>query len=201
MNPMSLELKEEFKDLSDRELISAAKKHLDKNIEEMQGISYLCVFGSIYDMIETEIPKEAVKILTGFSGGFGLSGRYVCGALSGGMAALGLVYGSPNPLEGSLKEILERDSLEEKQKQLRSLLWKNAIYNQLVNRFKKKFGSCTCDKLIEQWNEDPFDLERTKKCLRIMKGTVEMVMELILEAEEKGIDSFDFGDMTWGHEE
>lgn len=198
---MSLELKEEYEDLSNEELIARVKSKVEKNIRKMQGVSYICVFKAIYDMINTEIPYECVKMLSGFGGGVGLSGKNVCGALSGGMAALGLVYGSPKPFEGRYSEILEKNNLGKRMEKWKNLTRKKAIYNQLINRFKKKFGSCRCDKLIEPWNDEPFDRKRTKNCLEIMKGTAEIVMELILEAEEGGLESFEFGNMVWGHNE
>ena len=42
------------------------------------------------------LPSEIVKLASGFTGGIGRSGS-VCGALTGGVMALGLAFGRTNP--------------------------------------------------------------------------------------------------------
>jgi len=50
------------------------------------------VMSTIIDCFELQIPKEVIALTSGFSGGIGKSGC-TCGALAGGVMALGIFFG------------------------------------------------------------------------------------------------------------
>lgn len=54
--------------------------------------------GSIRDYFELEIPREVIAMGSGFSAGIGKTGC-VCGALAGGIMALGILFGRTKPTE------------------------------------------------------------------------------------------------------
>ena len=87
--------------------------------------------------------------------------------------ALGLVHGRFDPAQGSLEEH-------------RKHLWDTySLYNQLPQRFVEKYGSLQC------WDLTQPHVYGTKKCRdfceELIAETAGMVMELLIEAEEKGL--------------
>ena len=195
-----MKIRRNYRNLSENELIKKAKKNAKENIKEFTGLSYLSVFKSIYDLVKTPVPFESAKLLSGFGLGVGGSGN-VCGALSGGIAAIGLVYGETEPTYNGdrFSEIVKKEGMaqEEKKEELKSLIRHGAIYNRLVNKFEEKFGSSQCSELIDEWKENPICVKRYKNCHKIIIETAGMVMELLLKAENEGLDSFDFGKMVY----
>jgi len=69
------------------------------------------------------LPSEIVKLASGFTGGIGRSGS-VCGALTGGVMALGLAFGRTNP--GAPRPKLLPATRE------------------LIDWFEQAYGSCCC---------------------------------------------------------
>jgi C_GCAxxG_C_C family probable redox protein len=106
------------------------------------------------------------KIATGFGGGIGRCGS-VCGALSGGVMALGIKYGSNEP------------SVE---KRLRAYELAQKLYKQ----FEKNHGSVLCQALIGYDLSNPGELEKAKKakvfdekCVNFVRKTIESMLELV----------------------
>ena len=105
------------------------------------------------------------KIATAFGGGIGRCGS-VCGALTGGVLALGIKYGTNEPsLEKRLK------AYEQAQK----------FYKQ----FEKRHGSVFCRELIGYNFSNPKELEeanKTKvfeeKCATFVRSAVEILLTL-----------------------
>jgi len=97
--------------------------------------------------------------LTGFGEGIGRRGC-ICGALAGGIVALGAVYG--------------RKSLEESEK--RSYRLTSQLYDQFVD----KYGSSYC-RII---NKGDFESQEHRiRCSKIVESTVVMVMDIIKKEE------------------
>ncbi len=70
-------------------------KKIIKDAEEYYRGGYFCceaVMASIHENFELDIPKEVIKMSSGMPGGAGGSGC-MCGALNGGILALGLFFG------------------------------------------------------------------------------------------------------------
>ncbi|MEM3699564.1 MAG: C-GCAxxG-C-C family protein [Candidatus Bathyarchaeia archaeon] len=105
------------------------------------------------------------KIATAFGGGIGRCSS-ICGALTGGVMALGIKYGTNEPsLEKRLK------AYEKAQK----------FYKQ----FESQHGSIFCRKLIGYDLSNPKELEKAnkakvfeEKCLNFVKGAIEILLEL-----------------------
>jgi C_GCAxxG_C_C family probable redox protein len=105
------------------------------------------------------------KIATGFGGGIGRCGS-LCGALAGGIMAVGIKYGTNEPL---LEERLEAYEMAQK----------------LYKRFEKHHKSVLCRELIGYDLSDPKDLEKAReakvfneKCHNFIRKTVETLIEL-----------------------
>lgn len=105
------------------------------------------------------------KIATPFGGGIGRCGS-VCGALTGGIMALGIKYGTDTP---SSEERLK--AYEKAQK----------FYKQ----FERKHGSVFCRELIGYDLSSPEELEEARKakvfeekCAKLVESTIEILLEL-----------------------
>ncbi len=131
------------------------------------------VFEAIQEIVANDFPREVSRLMTPVGGGVGISGAN-CGAMLGGMAALALCYGRGDPHENSLENH-------------RRHLWKTyALYNQLPHRFRKRFGTIECRDLTRG------HIYGTRNCREfcenVVAETAGLVMGLLIEAEEKGLN-------------
>ncbi|MGQ9538832.1 MAG: C-GCAxxG-C-C family protein [Candidatus Bathycorpusculaceae bacterium] len=106
------------------------------------------------------------KIATAFGGGIGRCGS-VCGALTGGVMALGVKYGTSEP---SLEKRLEAYEIAQK----------------FCKQFEKQNGSVLCRELIGYDLSNPKELEKSRKakvfeekCTSLVKCAVEILLTLI----------------------
>ena len=154
------------------ERIAEAKSRARKFFEAKRANCAESVFKAIHEIVQSDLPVEVSALFTPLGGGVGIRGEN-CGAMLAGVMALGLVYGRFNPGQGSLEEH-------------RKHLWDSySLYNQLPERFVQKYGSLECWGLTKPY------VYGTKKCRdfceNLIAETAGMVMELLIEAEEKGL--------------
>jgi len=112
----------------DREELLRQVESLHKKYAEGLNCSER-VFLTLHGLIETDILSEAVALLSGFGGGVAGMREGMCGAVSGGVAAIGLVYGRRKPPEGSRERMYE-------------------VPRDFVSRFKTRYGTTICRELI-----------------------------------------------------
>jgi C_GCAxxG_C_C family probable redox protein len=104
------------------------------------------------------------KIATAFGGGIGRCGS-VCGALSGGVMAIGIKYGTNEP------------SAEKRSRAYR-------LANKFYRRFEKQYGSVLCRELIGYDLSNPEELDKARKervfeekCVNFVRKAVEILAE------------------------
>jgi C_GCAxxG_C_C family probable redox protein len=128
---------------------------------------YNCAQSVLLTMFEHWNGKDEVipRIATGFGGGIGRCGS-VCGALAGGVMALGIKYGTNEP---SLEKRLKAYELVQK------------FYKQ----FEKQHRSVLCRELIGYDLSVPEELEEARrarifeeKCANFVRKAVETLIEL-----------------------
>lgn len=122
---------------------------------------YLCseaVFTVVNDYLKNPLPKEAVCLASGFPVGIGMAGC-TCGALTGGVMALGLKYGRTVPN-------VETPGMFEAAKMLH-------------DGFKKQFGSTCCRVLIKDFEFG--SPEHIEHCVKLTGAVAEMVMRQIIQ--------------------
>ncbi|MGB9713792.1 MAG: C-GCAxxG-C-C family protein [Candidatus Bathyarchaeales archaeon] len=136
----------------------AVKRFLEGYNCAQSVLSTMCEFWNIKSEL---VPK----IATPFGGGIGLRGS-VCGALTGGVMAIGIKHGANEP---SAKKHLKAYELA------------GVVYTE----FQKRHGTVLCRELIGYNLSDPKDLEKAgkagvfeKKCVGFVKTMVEMLAEI-----------------------
>ena len=123
---------------------------------------------SIAEYFDIECP-EIPKIATPFGGGIARGGS-ICGAVTGGLMALGLKFGRTTASDTNSRDKSYRKAAE------------------FLNFFEKKYGTILCYILIGLDLRTPEGLERLKtirsgKCMNYVKSATEIVIHLV-ESEQ-----------------
>lgn len=119
-------------------------------------------FLAIHGIVKTDIPAHAVSILTGFGGGIGGSHQSLCGAVTGGIAALDLTWGRRKPAHESSKQAYE-------------------VARDFLGQFRSRFGTEICGELIgdllrvNKFNSD----ERKARCYQFCDNAMKICVELL----------------------
>ncbi len=122
------------------------------------------VFCTVHALVETGLPREAVRLLSGMGGGVGGTRDGVCGAVSGGVAALGLIYGRPNPPAGSRERAYETS-------------------RDFIAQFRTAFGSTVCRDLVgDLLREACADAEARRKarCAQYTLKAIQLCLDTML---------------------
>lgn len=152
--------------LPDQAYEKAVKYELD------YGCCPQCVLATVQETVGG-VDDQTVKASHGLSGGGGLMGEGVCGALTGGLLALGARYGRD-------RDKLDRGRYINNFKKAR----------ELTERFRAEFGGLTCRDLQQQftgrtwdiWNAaeyQAFDAARGMKCAHATGTVTKWVVELL----------------------
>jgi C_GCAxxG_C_C family probable redox protein len=146
-----------------------------------------CVLQAVLEHVETGLPKETLRMATGFGGGVGLFGD-TCGAISGAVLAVGAVYGrSELPQDEDRKAAMQAAA-----RQLYGRPGLYRIFNQIPNRLKEKYGHTLCREITAQWQEQWLCRDHALHCREIISDAAELAATLIFAEQEK-ISSEPFG--------
>lgn len=113
------------------------------------------VFKTLIELLGQSDKDDIVKIASGFCGGIGGTQDEICGALSGGILAIGLLYGRNNSNEDNQKA--------------------KDLTVELHSCFKEKFGSTQCSVLLELLGEQT----NSEKCCDLSGEAAGMSYEII----------------------
>ena len=121
-------------------------------------------FLTVKSFLETNIPSEAVTLLTGFGGGIGGTHESVCGAVTGGVCALGLVFGRRKPAEESSEKAY-------------------AVARDFICKFRSRFGTEVCGELIgDLLRVNKFDSdERRERCFNYTLNAIKLCTDIIIK--------------------
>ena len=175
--------------MSEKELLEEVEKRAFKYSQEYKACSQctLLPIQEVFDLTSDDVLKGA----TGFAGGIGRSGS-VCGALSGGVMALGLLYGRDGETMKHPDENVRSRRREEIEEKLGILIKK------LRSKFEEDYGTIICDDIetklfgrsFDKWNpEDREEKGRLggyeDKCPTVVGKAARWVAELILEEQKR----------------
>jgi C_GCAxxG_C_C family probable redox protein len=144
----------------------AARLREAETIHAAYGDTLNCaerVFLTLHRLMETDIPAEAVSMLTGLGGGVGGTRDNTCGAITGGVAALGLAHGRRTPPAGDR-------------------LWTYEVSRDFVSRFRTAFGETVCNDLVgDLLRQATPEAEQLRKarCMQLTLAAIRMALETL----------------------
>jgi C_GCAxxG_C_C family probable redox protein len=135
--------------------------------------------------------EEALKAATGLAGGIGRSSS-VCGAFTGGVMALGLLYGRD-------RQTMKHPDPEVRLNRFREIEDRlDRLIKLLAGKFTEKYGSTICKEIetklfgrsFDKWNpEERKEKDRLgghqDKCPGVVGNATRWIAELIIEEREK----------------
>ncbi|MDO5096278.1 MAG: C-GCAxxG-C-C family protein [Peptostreptococcaceae bacterium] len=138
---------------------------IQKQAEELyRSGTYFCseaVVQTINEALDEPFAKEVVKMASGFPIGMGKAGC-LCGAVSGGQMALGMVYGR-----------VEGEPMHEKMFE---------VSKGLHDYIKDEYKSTCCRVITRQWAGDNFmSPERKQHCIKITGEVARWVAEQLID--------------------
>lgn len=141
---------------------------IQQNAEELfRTGTYFCseaVVQTINDALEQPFPREVVKMASGFPIGMGKAGC-LCGAVSGGQMALGMVYGR-----------VEGEPMHEKM---------FGLSKGLHDYIKDEYKSTCCRVITRKWEGDNFmSPERKQHCIKITGEVARWVAEQLIDDDQ-----------------
>jgi C_GCAxxG_C_C family probable redox protein len=143
---------------SNHQIVAAAD-----SAAEHFGNGFHCAEAVAWAVLEAlqENSAQAAAHATAFGGGFGRSFEEACGALSGGLIAIGHLHGRSAP-QGEWDVPAKLGA-------------------ELRNRFVEDFGTTNCAALRERFGQERQMLE----CRRLVRGVVVRLLELLEENTDK----------------
>lgn len=159
--------------MSNEEKIEAIKSRARKNFSLGYNCAE-CVLEAVIENVDTGLPREILKLATGFGGGVGLFGD-TCGAIAGAVIAVSTVYGRSKLPEGEGKEAIKLavDQLYGKPGLYR-------IFNQIPNKIKQKYEKTLCRELTAKWHDKWLCKEHALFCRELITFAAGIAAELIL---------------------
>jgi len=151
-----------------------------KQYEMSSGGCSQCTLAGIFDALGVK-NDTIFKAATGLADGVGLTGDGHCGALSGGVLAIGYFFGREKKDFGDMMKLLKGNLLSKK----------------LHDHFVQKYGTCRCTDLqISFFGRfyNLYDPEEMKAaitaglldtCSTLVGEVARMATEIILDAQEK----------------
>lgn len=143
------------------ELLESVKKEAEGYFERGEFFCSEAVVHTINRLLDKPYNDDIVKMASGFPIGMGKSGC-LCGAVSGGQMALGMVYGRVHgePMNDKMFPIAAG----------------------LHDFIKEEYNSTCCRVMTRQWAGDNFKSpERKKHCVEITGKVAEWVAEKLIE--------------------
>lgn len=143
-----------------------------------------CVVEAILGQIDVGLPKETLKIATGFGGGIGLFGD-TCGAITGAIISVSAVHGRSTLPEGENKMAIAKEALYGKPGLYR-------LFNKIPNMAEEKYGHTLCREIAAEWRDDWLCREHALYCREIITDMARYAAELII-GDQKTLSSEPFG--------
>ena len=142
------------------ELVAKIKKDAEELYDDGTFFCSEAVVTVINNYLGQPYQPEVVKMASGFPIGMGKAGC-LCGSVSGGQMALGIVYGRT-----------QGEAMQEKMFEMSKGLHDHTI---------KEYGSCCCRVMTRKWRGDDFKSpERKRHCVEITGKVAEWVAEQLI---------------------
>lgn len=136
-----------------------------------------CVLEAVLAHIDVGLPKETLRVVTGFGGGVGLFGD-TCGAINGAMIAVSSVHGRDTLEEGENSRAVNKENLYGKPGLYR-------LFNQIPNMVEQKYGKTLCREIAAEWQDDWLCRDHALHCREIITDLAEYAAQLIAGNKEE----------------
>ena len=139
---------------------SMTKEDVEKKAFDYFASGYNCaesVFKTIIEVLSDDSDREIIKIASGFGGGIGGCQEELCGALAGGVMAIGYLYGRNKPGENIDKA--------------------KSYCTEYRLRFFKAFGSIKCEDILKSLGEQ----DNSNKCKQLTANAAGILYELLTD--------------------
>lgn len=136
--------------------------NLEKTVFEYYDSGFHCaesIAKTIIEKFAVEPAAEIIKTAAGFSGGLGGTHTQACGALTGGIIAIGYLHGRTEP---------GRDIQRVKE-----------LTAEFIHRFVEEFGSANCGVLLEKLGEQ----QNSSQCKKLTARAAGILVELLLKSD------------------
>jgi C_GCAxxG_C_C family probable redox protein len=140
-------------------MIQEARKTAEDYFRKGEYFCSEAVLTTINNALDQKFPPEIVRMASGFPVGIGKS-KCLCGAVSGGVMALGLAYGRTEP-GAPMPDSFPKSA---------------ALHDYII----KKYGSTCCSVLTMDF-EDFQSQERADHCIQITGEVAAWIMENFIE--------------------
>lgn len=139
-----------------KELTLREKVEQDAKNNFKQGLNCAeCVMTAMMNHFETGLPKEAIKLATGFGGGMGHT-KNTCGAITGAVMALSAIVGRENPMA--------KETMPERIAELQDIY---AVVGPMVHEMEEEYGTLICSELSNPHGEWE-GKARKKNCMQMI---------------------------------
>lgn len=160
------------------ETITCVKDRARKNFSKGFNCAE-CVFEAVLEHVETSLPKDVLKLATGFGGGVGLYGD-TCGAIAGAVLSVSAVHGrSVLPEHEDRKEAMQMAA-----EQLYGKPGLYRIFNQIPNIIQAKYGHTLCREITSQWQDQWLCRDHALHCRELITEAAEIAATLIFSDNE-----------------
>ena len=159
--------------MNNDETIAAIRERARKNFSRGFNCAE-CVLEAVLETVDTGLPRESLKLATGFGGGVGLFGD-TCGAITGAVLAVGAVHGRHQLPQNEDRKA----AVEEASRQLYGRPGLYRIFNQIPNRLKEKYGHTLCRDLTSPWQDQWLCRDHALHCREIITDAAELAATLI----------------------
>ena len=151
----------EKKIYTDEEIESLSNKAAENAMNHFKyGLTCAeCAFLGFLDLGLTDFPPEVIALSSGFGGGMGGT-KHTCGAVNGGMLAIGTMQGRKNPY--ALPTFEER--VDELHHEMTGVYPRHGEY---VTACIKEYGTIDCRDLCLPFSEDQ-QKEKSRNCKKII---------------------------------
>jgi len=150
-----------------QDLIQEAREKAEDYFRRGDFFCSEAVLTTVNELVGEEMPPEMVKLASGFPVGIGKS-KCLCGAVSGGVMALGLKYGRTEPGASMPEECFPANA-------------------DLHDYIKEEYGSTCCRVLTKDFAD--FDSpERAEHCIQITGEVAAWVLERFITDGEVKVD-------------
>ena len=161
-----------------KDKVAMVKDRARKNFSKGFNCSE-CIMEAVLECVDTGLPKETLKVASGFGGGVGLFGD-TCGAVTGAIMAVGAVHGRCELPEGEDRKEVARNAT----RQLYGNPGLYRLFNQIPNMVKDKYGKTLCREICEHWKDQWLCRDHALHCREIITDIAELAAELIYSDKE-----------------